>query len=136
MFYHSQRIFRRVHGKPSWPEKYKKIDNTICEAKTNALISCAVTAKLICAFVFDYADCWFSNAVAHICFVISGALRVFSEAGFTSAFVHEVGVCTWCKYNSLAHANNNHILDHIMTKGLIAQSARVRKVSVCYNINC
>ena len=35
-------------------------------AKTKALISCAVTAKLICAFVFAYADCWFSHAVAHI----------------------------------------------------------------------
>ena len=26
----------------------------------------AVTAKLICAFVFAYADCWFSHAAAHI----------------------------------------------------------------------
>ena len=26
-------------------------------AKTKALISCAVTAQLICAFVFAYADC-------------------------------------------------------------------------------
>ena len=24
----------------------------------------AVTAKLICAFVFTYADCWFSHAAA------------------------------------------------------------------------
>ena len=30
------------------------------------LISFAVTAKLICAFVFAYADCWFSHAAAHI----------------------------------------------------------------------
>ena len=30
-------------------------------AKTKALISFAVTAKLICAFVFAYADCWFSH---------------------------------------------------------------------------
>ena len=34
-------------------------------AKTKALISCAVTAQLICAFVFAYADCWFSYAAAH-----------------------------------------------------------------------
>ena len=34
--------------------------------KTKALISFAVTAKLICAFDFAYADCWFSHAVAHI----------------------------------------------------------------------
>ena len=26
----------------------------------------AVTAKLICAFVFAYADCWFSHEAAHM----------------------------------------------------------------------
>ena len=31
-----------------------------------AMISFAVTAKLICTFVFAYADCWFSCAAAHI----------------------------------------------------------------------
>ena len=31
-----------------------------------ALISFAVTAKLICAFVFAYGDCWFSHAAAQI----------------------------------------------------------------------
>ena len=35
-------------------------------AKTKALISCAVTAKLICVFIFAYADCWFSGAAAQI----------------------------------------------------------------------
>ena len=30
-------------------------------AKTKALISCAVTAQLICTFVFAQADCWFSH---------------------------------------------------------------------------
>ena len=39
---------------------------TIRVAKTKALISFAVTAKLICAFVFAYADCWFSHGVAHM----------------------------------------------------------------------
>ena len=34
--------------------------------KTKALISFAVTAKLICAFVFAYADCWFPHAAAHL----------------------------------------------------------------------
>ena len=38
---------------------------TIHGAKTKVLISCAVTAQLIRAFVFAYADCRFSNAVAH-----------------------------------------------------------------------
>ena len=34
-------------------------------AKTKALISCAVTAQLICIFVFAYANCLFSHAKAH-----------------------------------------------------------------------
>ena len=44
----------------------KKRDCTIRVAKTKALISFAVTAKLICGFVFTYANCWFSHAQAHI----------------------------------------------------------------------
>ena len=32
------------------------------------MISIAVTAKLICAFVFAYANCWFSHEVAHLLF--------------------------------------------------------------------
>ena len=36
------------------------------EAKTKALISFAVTAKLIRAFGFAYADYWFSHEVAHL----------------------------------------------------------------------
>ena len=43
---------------------------TIRVAKTKALISFAVTAKLICVFVFAYADCWFSCAAAHIVHLI------------------------------------------------------------------
>ena len=35
-------------------------------AKTKALISFAVTAKLICAFVLAYADCWFTHEAAQI----------------------------------------------------------------------
>ena len=38
-------------------------------AKTKTLISFAVyTAKLICAFVFTYANCWFSHEAAHFLF--------------------------------------------------------------------
>ena len=44
----------------------KKRDCTICVVKTKGLISCANTAQLICAFVFAYADCWFSHAMAQI----------------------------------------------------------------------
>ena len=35
-------------------------------AKTKALISCAVTAQLICVFVSAYAKRWFSYNEAHI----------------------------------------------------------------------
>ena len=38
--------------------------------KTKALISFTVTAKLICAFVFAYADCWFSAAMAQLSFYL------------------------------------------------------------------
>ena len=38
-----------------------------------ALISCAVTAQLICAFVFVYANCFFFYAVAH--FIITGTVQ-------------------------------------------------------------
>ena len=36
-------------------------------AKTEALISFAVTAKLICAFAFAYAKSRFSHDAAHLC---------------------------------------------------------------------
>ena len=39
---------------------------TICVAKTKALISFVVTAKLICIFVFAYAKSRFSHDAAHI----------------------------------------------------------------------
>ena len=46
----------------------KSRECTIYVAKTKALISFAVTAKLICVFVFAYAKRWFSIGAAHICF--------------------------------------------------------------------
>ena len=39
---------------------------TIRVAKTKALISFAVTAKLICVFVFANAKCWFSHDAAQM----------------------------------------------------------------------
>ena len=43
----------------------KKRDCTICVAKIKVLISSAVTAQLICIFVFAYAKKRFSHDVAH-----------------------------------------------------------------------
>ena len=45
---------------------WKWRDCTIYVVKTKAQISCAVTAQLICAFVFAYAKSRFSHDVAHI----------------------------------------------------------------------
>ena len=51
---------------------------TIRVAKTKALISFAVTAKLICAFVFAYADCWFSHGGTQIyCWFSHGVAQIF-----------------------------------------------------------
>ena len=47
----------------------KKRDCTIRVAKTKMLISCTVTAQLLCIFVFAYAYCWFSHEAAH--FILS-----------------------------------------------------------------
>ena len=40
--------------------------HTINKAKTKALISCAVIAQLICAFVFAYAKVRFSQDTAQV----------------------------------------------------------------------
>ena len=41
-------------------------------AKTKALISFVLnTAKLSCAFVFAYADCWFSYEAAQMVILLS-----------------------------------------------------------------
>ena len=44
----------------------KKRDCAIYLGKTKALIVCAVTAQLICAFVFEYAKSRFSHDVAQL----------------------------------------------------------------------
>ena len=44
----------------------KKRNGTIRVVKTKVLISFTVTAKLICAFVFADAYCWFSHVKAHM----------------------------------------------------------------------
>ena len=44
----------------------KKRDCTIYVAKAKALISCAVTAQLICSFVLAYAKSRLSHDTAHI----------------------------------------------------------------------
>ena len=53
-------------------------------AKTKALISFAVIAKLICVFVFAYVKCWFSHDAAHFicrCCVDIRHLRIMLRCG-------------------------------------------------------
>ena len=69
----------------------KKRDCTICVAKTKALISFAVTAKLICVFVFTFAKIRFSHvAGAHMSLVVRKPVfglynQVRHKQGFTIA---------------------------------------------------
>ena len=57
----------------------KKRNCTIPVAKTKALISFAVTAKVICAFVFAYAKCWFSHEMAHMLWVLIKPIGFYEE---------------------------------------------------------
>ena len=67
-----------------------KMNYIICITKTKALISCAVTTKLICAIVFAYADCWFSNDAVHFLnydFAIFFIILAFIVPASLSSFV-------------------------------------------------
>ena len=57
------------------------MDCTIRVAKTKALISFAVTAKLICVFVFAYAKSWFSHDAAHI---VNYGLQEYTRFSFVA----------------------------------------------------
>ena len=62
---------RKLHKHRRWLEAgnfrfRKKKQCTIRVAKTKALIRDAVTAMLICEFVFEYAKCLFSHDVASL----------------------------------------------------------------------
>ena len=60
----------------------KSRDCTIYVSNTKALISCVVTAQLICAFVFAYAYNLFSHDAAQ--FTINRSLRsVSSQSGLS-----------------------------------------------------
>ena len=57
------------------------------EQKTKALISCAVSAQLICAFGFAYADCWFS---------VGNAITLAVGASCSSVNVLLISSCVNC----------------------------------------
>ena len=67
-------------------------------AKTKALISFAVTSKLICVFVFVYADCWFSHEAARM-FYIGLNLELIYEGlcgTFYTLFLSSLMTCFSC----------------------------------------
>ena len=70
------------------------MDFTIRIAKTKALISFAVTAKLICVFVFAYAKSRFSHDAAHIILVLKKIYKICTIYGY---FGH-LGHVTWIIY--------------------------------------
>ena len=60
---------KMVRGWKFWIEKVEDLYYLCSKSKgADQLIQLrfTVTAKLICAFVFAYADCWFSHAEAHL----------------------------------------------------------------------
>ena len=86
-----------------------RIFKSIRVAKTKALISFAVTAKLICVFVFAYADCWFSPEAAHM---VQDNVNVKHISGNQNIrlYMHENEQFIVC-YSSgkLFHAMNTHL---------------------------
>ena len=54
-------------------------------AKTKALISCGVTAHLVCPFVFAIAKKWFSHDAVHILPYAKGAWSCIEHFGAVSS---------------------------------------------------
>ena len=79
-----------------------------------ALISFAVTAKLICVFVFAYAKCWFSHDAAQIKMVLQVRLHRCVDWSATLRFalwvLQRIALMLWVFYSlkSLHHGNSNH----------------------------
>ena len=61
-------------------------------AKTKALISFAVTAKLICAFVFAYSKSRFSHDAAHI---VKRVIHLVSDNGILDIDLTQVLVLNY-----------------------------------------
>ena len=61
-------------------------------AKTKALISFAVTAKLICVFVLAYAKSWFSHDEAHFIVCLVFSIHVFNSQNLILEAVQELSI--------------------------------------------
>ena len=70
-----------ARGWTFWIQKVEKLYYP-CSENKKALISFALTAKLICAFVYAFAKCWVSH----------GATHIFELGQFKSGFPHRSDV--------------------------------------------
>ena len=85
-------------------------------AKTKALISCAVTAQLICGvFVFAYENCWFSHAAAQIInllfFSLSIVYWIIFFFFFFFFFFNTTDIRNLIKIGSLLHMKRDRIFN-------------------------
>ena len=92
------------------------MDCTVCVAKTKALISFAVTAKLICVFVFAYAKYRFSHDEAHICIVSLSFISVSSISDLRHICSHR-------------HLQN---VDHISCRVDLSRITRKPTLCICH----
>ena len=76
-------VSEQVRHKPGCTstEKNKKLE--ILDLSTRGI----VLAKLICVFVFAYADCWFSHEVAHLLYSLFVSYRVKNLTSFSTSLV-------------------------------------------------
>ena len=92
------RLYSHRSRLEAWKFGFKKKRKcTIRVAKTKALISFAVTAKLICVFVIAYANCWFSHAQAHL--IVQLTVYVHDDLGDEFSGVIEKH-CLWFPWRS------------------------------------
>ena len=80
---------------------YPSRNCTIPVAKTKALISFAVTAKLICAFVFAYADCWFFHGAAPILVLLIFICKPNVKMLTLKALDRVLSITHWTRRHSL-----------------------------------
>ena len=85
--------------------------------KTKALISFAVTAKLICVFVFAYTKIWFSHDAAHIV-----------KLGFTAGIIYFSCFCSKERLWVLVHV--------VRTAAFYVLSKNKKKYNFFLSENC
>ena len=78
---------------------------TICVAKTKALINCAVTAQLICPFVFAQATIRFSRDAAQMfsCVMANTSILRWSPHSGNLWFLDNLSWCFTYTVNSQGH---------------------------------